>query len=136
MPRSMRCLEVRPGPRRIGQPRPGGVPMGSGSHQTRAATGLEGLAAESWQARPRAEGHSVVSSFTDEPDALQGCVERAAAAIGTDVAALLRDGKVAASVGFQPGDEPVADLVEASGDLRFERVLGDLGVCTGMCSLV
>ena len=32
---------------------------------------------------------SVVSSFTDERDALQGCVERAAAAIGTEVAAPL-----------------------------------------------
>ena len=34
------------------------------------------------------------------------------------------------------GSIPVADLVEASGDLRFERELGELGLCTGMCSLV
>jgi diguanylate cyclase (GGDEF)-like protein len=97
---------------------------------------VENVQAESWTTRQLAEFLSVVSSFTDERDALQGCVERAAAAIGTEVAALLRDGKVAASVGFPPDDVPVADLIEASGDLRFERALGGLGLCTGMCSLV
>jgi diguanylate cyclase (GGDEF)-like protein len=98
--------------------------------------GPESFQAESWTTRQLAEFLSVVSSFTDEQDALQGCVERAAAAIGTEIAALIREGRVAASVGFPPGEEPVADLVEASGDLRFERSLGDLGLCTGMCSLV
>jgi diguanylate cyclase (GGDEF)-like protein len=110
--------------------------MGSRTHQRRIGAGPESFQAESWTTRQLAEFLSVVSSFTDERDALQGCVERAAAAIGTDVAALIRQGKVAASIGFKPGSEPVADLVEASGDLRFERRLGDLGVCTGMCSLV
>ena len=110
--------------------------MGSGSHQRRSGNGPESFQAESWTTRQLAEFLSVVSSFTDERDALQGCVERAAAAIGTEVAVLIREGKVAASVGFPPGSEPVADLVEASGDLRFERELGDLGVCTGICSLV
>jgi diguanylate cyclase (GGDEF)-like protein len=98
--------------------------------------GLENLQAESWTTRQLAEFLSIVSSFTDESDALQGCVERAAAAIGTEVAALLREGKVAASVGFAQDAVPVTDLLEASGDLRFERTLGELGVCTGMCSLV
>lgn len=110
--------------------------MGSGSHQRRSGNGPESFQAESWTTRQLAEFLSVVSSFTHERDALQGCVERAAAAIGTEVAVLIREGKVAASVGFPPGSEPVADLVEASGDLRFERELGDLGVCTGICSLV
>jgi diguanylate cyclase (GGDEF)-like protein len=63
-------------------------------------------------------------------------VERAAAAIGTEIAALIRDGRVAASIGFPPDSVPVAELVEASGDLRFERRLGGLGECIGMCSLV
>jgi diguanylate cyclase (GGDEF)-like protein len=110
--------------------------MGRGSHERRAGSGSETFQAESWTTRQLAEFLSVVSSFTDERDALQGCVERAAAAIGTEVAVLIREGKVAASIGFSPGTEPVADLVEASGDLRFERRLGDLGICTGICSLV
>jgi diguanylate cyclase (GGDEF)-like protein len=110
--------------------------MGSGTHQTRVGDGPEDFPAESWATRQLAEFLSVVSSFTDERDALQACVERAAAAIGTEVAVLIREGRVAASIGFRPGSEPVADLVAASGDLRFERRLGDLGLCTGMCSLV
>jgi diguanylate cyclase (GGDEF)-like protein len=110
--------------------------MGSATHQWRVGEGPEGFQAESWTTRQLAEFLSVVSSFTDERDALQGCVERAAAAIGTEVAALVRDGKVVAAIGFKPGSEPVADVVEASGNLHFERKLGDLGVCTGMCSLV
>jgi diguanylate cyclase (GGDEF)-like protein len=110
--------------------------MGRGTHQRRLVDGPETFHAESWTTRQLAEFLSVVSSFTDERDALQGCVERAAAAIGTEVAVLIREGKVAASVGFSPGSEPVADLLEASGDLRFERELGGLGVCTGICSLV
>jgi diguanylate cyclase (GGDEF)-like protein len=97
---------------------------------------VDNLQGESWTTRQLAEFLSVISSFTDEDDALQGCVERAAAAIGTEVAAFLRDGKVAASVGFSPDAVPVADLGEASGDLRFERRLGELGPCTGMCSPV
>jgi len=110
--------------------------MGSGTQQTSGDEGLRGHPAESWTTRQLAEFLSVVSSFTDERDALQGCVERAAAAIGADVAVLVREGKVASSIGFQDGAVPVADLVEASGDLRFERELGPLGLCTGICSLV
>jgi diguanylate cyclase (GGDEF)-like protein len=110
--------------------------MGRGPQQTRSGDGLQGFQAESWTTRQLAEFLSVVSSFNNEPDALQGSVERAAAAIGTEVAALVRDGEVAASIGFGPGTEPVADLIRASGELRFERDLGDLGLCTGMCSLV
>src|SRR3954451_2140296 len=133
-PRSMHC-SVRPPRRpRIGLLREGS--MGSGRDQRRDGDGLGEFQAESWTTRQLAEFLSVVSSFTDERDALQGCVERAAAAIGTEVAALVRGGKVAASIGFRPGAVPVADLLEASGDLRFERTLGDVGVCTGMCSLV
>jgi diguanylate cyclase (GGDEF)-like protein len=110
--------------------------MGRGTQQRPIGDGLQGFQAESWTTRQLAEFLSVVSSFTEERDALQGCVQRAAAAIGTDVAALIQEGKVSASVGFPSNAVPVADLVEASGDLRFERELGELGMCTGMCSLV
>ena len=66
--------------------------MGRGSQPTRTGNGPESFQAESWTTRQLAEFLSVVSSFTDEQDALQGCVERAAAAIGTEVAALIREG--------------------------------------------
>jgi diguanylate cyclase (GGDEF)-like protein len=110
--------------------------MGRGTQQRPIGDGPQGFQAESWTTRQLAEFLSVVSSFTEERDALQGCVQRAAAAIGTDVAALIQEGKVAASIGFPSDAVPVTDLVEASGDLRFERELGELGICTGMCSLV
>ncbi|HSD23817.1 MAG TPA: bifunctional diguanylate cyclase/phosphodiesterase [Solirubrobacterales bacterium] len=110
--------------------------MGRGTQQRRPGEAPEGFQAESWTTRQLAEFLSVVSAFTDERAALQGCVERAAAAIGADVAVLIREGRVAASIGFPQEEKPVADVVEASGDLRFERVLGDLGTCTGICSLV
>ena len=110
--------------------------MGRGTQESRSGGGMEGLQAESWTTRQLAEFLSVVSSFSDEDAALQGCVERAAAGMGAEVAVLIRDGTVAASVGFPRGDEPVADLLEASGDLRFKRRLGELGLCTGICSLV
>jgi diguanylate cyclase (GGDEF)-like protein len=110
--------------------------MGRGTQQRPIGADPGAFGAESWTTRQLAEFLSVVSSFTSERDALQGCVRRAAGAIGTEVAALIQEGKVAASVGFPAGAEPVADLVEASGDLRFERDLGELGLCTGMCSLV
>ena len=63
--------------------------MGRGTHERRLVDGPETFQAESWTTRQLAEFLSVVSSFTDERDALQGCVERAAAAIGTEVAAPL-----------------------------------------------
>jgi diguanylate cyclase (GGDEF)-like protein len=92
--------------------------------------------AESWTTQQLAEFLSVVSSFTGEGDALRGSVERAAETIDTEVAAVVREGEVAASIGFPSGAAPVADLVEAATALRFERELGDLGVCTGMCSSI
>jgi diguanylate cyclase (GGDEF)-like protein len=92
--------------------------------------------AESWTTQQLAEFLSVISSFTGERDALRGSVEQAAEAIDTEVSALVRDGEVAASIGFPAGDEPKAELAAAAADLRFQRELGDLGVCTGMCSPV
>jgi diguanylate cyclase (GGDEF)-like protein len=92
--------------------------------------------AESWTTQQLAEFLSVVSSFTEETDALQGCVERAAEAIDTEVAALVRHGHVGASIGFPSGAEPVDELVAAAEEVRFERTLGELGLCTGMCSAV
>ena len=93
-------------------------------------------AAESWTTQQLAEFLSVVSSFTEEGDALRGCVERVAEAMNTEVAALVRDGEVVASIGFPAGAAPVEDLVQAAVESRFQRPFGDIGVCTGMCSAV
>jgi diguanylate cyclase (GGDEF)-like protein len=90
--------------------------------------------AESWTTRQLAEFLSVVSSFTDEGAAMRGSVERAADAIDTEVAALIDDGALVASIGFPAGEEPAAELVDAARTARFECVLGNLGTCTVMCS--
>ncbi len=91
---------------------------------------------ESWTTQQLAEFLSVVSSFTDEPAALQGCVERAAESMDTEVAALVRDGEVVASIGFPAGAVPDDELLAAAAEPRFECELGDLGVCTGICAAV
>jgi diguanylate cyclase (GGDEF)-like protein len=91
---------------------------------------------ESWTTQQLAAFLSVVSSYTDERDALRGGVERAAEAIDSEVAALVQDGRVTASIGFAAGAAPVGQLIEAATDQRFEAELGDLGVCTGMSAAV
>jgi diguanylate cyclase (GGDEF)-like protein len=92
--------------------------------------------AESWTTQQLAEFLAVVSSFTDESDAMRGSVERAADVMNAEVAALVHDGSVVASIGFPAGGAPVAELVDAAVEQRFQRELGGLGVCTGMCSSV
>jgi diguanylate cyclase (GGDEF)-like protein len=92
--------------------------------------------AESWTTQQLAEFLSMISSFTEEHGALRGSVERAAEAIDTEVAALIDDGRVVASIGFPAGEEPVAELAAAAREPRFERRLGALGFCTGMSSAV
>lgn len=82
--------------------------MGRGTQQRPTGDGPEGFGAESWTTRQLAEFLSVVIRAARSPPR---------------------------SVSPE-GSIPVADLVEASGDLRFERELGELGLCTGMCSLV
>jgi diguanylate cyclase (GGDEF)-like protein len=88
--------------------------------------------AGSWTTQQLADFLSVVSSFTEESDALRGGVERAAEAVDSEVAALVRNGRVDASIGFAAGSEPVAELIEAAAEPRFQRELGELGLCTGM----
>ena len=92
--------------------------------------------AESWTTQQLGEFLSVVSSFTDEVDAMRSSVERAAEAIDAEVAALVDDGRLLASIGFPAGEAPADELVRASRDARFECELGTLGNCTGMCSAV
>jgi diguanylate cyclase (GGDEF)-like protein len=91
---------------------------------------------ESWTTQQLAEFLSVISSFTDEPAALQGCVERAAETMDTEVAALVREEEVVASIGFPAGAVPEDELLAAAAERRFECELGDLGVCTGISASV
>jgi diguanylate cyclase (GGDEF)-like protein len=88
--------------------------------------------AESWTTQQLAEFLSLVSSFTEERDALRSGVERAAEAIDTEIAAVVRDGQVDVSIGFPAGAAPVDELIAAAAEPRFDRVLGDLGPCIGI----
>src|SRR4051794_28868472 len=87
-------------------------------------------AAESWTTQQLAEFLSAVSSFTDEADALQGGVEHAAEAIDAELAVLVLDGAVDASIGFPANAVRVEELVALTRELRFERELPGLGLCT------
>ena len=105
--------------------------MGERTDQRWPAIG-QMLPAGSWTTQQLADFLSVVSSFTEESDALRGGVERAAEAVDSEIAALVRDGRVDASIGFAAGSEPVAELIEAAAEPRFQRDLRKLGLCTGM----
>ena len=68
-----------------------------------------------WHAQQIAEFLAAVSAYEDEPAALDGAVERAAEAMEAEVAAVVGNGEVLASVGFRAGHVPVAALVDAAG---------------------
>lgn len=57
---------------------------------------------------------AVVSSSTDEASAVQHAVERSAQALEAEVAAVVFEGKVAASIGFPLGAVPNDDIVAVS----------------------
>ena len=119
--------------------------MGTRPDQRRFAAGRSGheyqraeaeAAAENWTTQQLTEFLSAVSSFTEERDLLPSGVEHVAEAMCAEIAAIIRDGRVEASIGFTAGSPPESDLVEAAAGPSFERELGELGVCTGIsCSL-
>ncbi len=63
-----------------------------------------------WSTQQLAEFLAVVSSFETEASAALGAVERAAEAVDAEVAAIVRNGQVIASVGYPAGSVPVGDL--------------------------
>jgi diguanylate cyclase (GGDEF)-like protein len=63
-----------------------------------------------WLSHQLSEFLAAVSSFPDEGAALEGGVERIAEAVEAEVAAVVLDGAVAASVGFRPGQVPAEQL--------------------------
>jgi diguanylate cyclase (GGDEF)-like protein len=71
-----------------------------------------------WHAQQIAEFLAAVSAYEDEPAALDGAVERAAEAVEAEVAAVVRDGTVLASVGFRAGHVPDDAIVALAGGAR------------------
>jgi energy-coupling factor transporter ATP-binding protein EcfA2 len=67
-----------------------------------------------WHAHQLAEFLGNISAYDSEPAALDGAVERAAEAMEAEVAAVVRDGVVLASVGFRAGHVPVAAVAAAA----------------------
>ncbi len=78
--------------------------------------------AESWSTLQLAEFVALVSGSTDEQDAMQRAVERAAEALEAEVCALVAHDGVPATIGFPSGTVPEAGLVEAV-EHKLERVV-------------
>jgi diguanylate cyclase (GGDEF)-like protein len=63
-----------------------------------------------WLSHQLSEFLAAVSAFPDEAAALEGGVERMAESVEAEVAAVVVDGRVAAAIGFRPGQVPCAQL--------------------------
>lgn len=85
--------------------------------------------AENWSTQQLAEFLAVVSSFTDQRSAIRGAIERAAEALEAEVAALVREGAVEASIGFPAGEVDEAELVAVAEDRRPRLEVSGLGCC-------
>jgi diguanylate cyclase (GGDEF)-like protein len=72
---------------------------------------------------------ATVSSFTDEVSAAQGAVERSAQALEAEVAAVVFDGRVFASVGFPAGQVPERQLLAVARQRRGELSVPGIGPC-------
>jgi diguanylate cyclase (GGDEF)-like protein len=81
-----------------------------------------------WSTHQLAEFLATVTAFPDERAATTGALERAAAAFDAEVAAVVREGSVDATIGFPAGQAPEAALVAAAGGQELPRIPG-LGVC-------
>ena len=88
---------------------------------------MTGLPADSWSTQQLAEFLAAVSSFTDQESAMRGGVERAAEALDAEVAALVRDGGVAVSIGFPEGEAPEDMLLELAETGASDGELPGLG---------
>jgi diguanylate cyclase (GGDEF)-like protein len=87
--------------------------------------------AGSWSTQQLVEFLALVSSFTDAASATHGAVERAAEAVDAEVVALVRDGIVAAAVGFPGAGLPADELVALAmlGATASHAVLPGVGAC-------
>jgi diguanylate cyclase (GGDEF)-like protein len=84
---------------------------------------------ESWSTQQLVEFLAVVSSFTSERSAINGGVERAAEALEAEVAALVREGRVEASIGFPSGEVPCDELVALAEGRRRSVEIDGVGTC-------
>ena len=87
--------------------------------------------AESWSTQQLTEFLALVSSFTDAAAATRGAVERAAEAVDAEVVAVVRDGMVAAAVGFPEDDVPKDQIIAlaAAGSTVRQADIPGLGGC-------
>jgi diguanylate cyclase (GGDEF)-like protein len=85
--------------------------------------------AENWSTQQLAEFLAVVSSFTDQRSAIRGAVERAAEALEAEVAALVRESGVEASIGFPAGEVDEAELVVVAEERRPRLEVSGVGSC-------
>ena len=76
-----------------------------------------------------AEFLAAVSTFPDERAAVVGALDRAAAAFEAEVAVLLRQGCVEASIGFRGGEIPAAELAAAAEGGQGPHEIAGLGSC-------
>jgi diguanylate cyclase (GGDEF)-like protein len=72
---------------------------------------------------------AVMSSYSDQDTAVQGAVERAAQAFEAEVAAVIVDDRVVASIGFPIGAVPEADLLSIARRERHSVTVPRLGEC-------
>ena len=85
-----------------------------------------------WSAQQLGEYLAALCDADDEQSAIDTAIERAAEAVEAEVAAVVIDGQMVASVGFPIGSAPVAELVEAAGGMGRTAELPGLGECATM----
>ncbi len=85
--------------------------------------------AESWSTQQLTEFVTLVGAFGEEGGAIRAAIERAAEAFEAEVAAVVRDGELLASIGYDIASVPVEQLVlAAAGDVPTLDVPG-VGPC-------
>jgi len=82
-----------------------------------------------WSTQQLAEFLAAIASYPDQLTALQGAVERIAEALEAEVAAIVLDEKVLATVGFPAHDVPTALLSAAAASESATIELPSLGIC-------
>ena len=91
-----------------------------------------GPTVENWGTQQLAEFLATVTSFTDEASANRGAVERAAEALESEVAAIVKDEAVLASIGFPGGEPPVAALTAVAKGAADRLEVPGVGSCVAV----
>jgi len=82
-----------------------------------------------WSAHQLAEFLAAVSAHTDEPGVIRCAVELASEALEAEVGAIVRDGAVAAAVGFPCGQIPCDAIIASVADGQGVLVVPGVGTC-------